>query len=139
MNPTIQRVQNQTRRHFLQHSSAGLGSIALAGLMADQAGAASASQDPLAVRKPHFQAKAKRVIYLHMTGSPPNLDLFDYKPELTKRDDQDCPDQFIEGKTFAFTSGKPKLLASPRKWQQVGSNGMWMSDAIPNLHGIADD
>ncbi|MEZ6086762.1 MAG: DUF1501 domain-containing protein [Pirellulaceae bacterium] len=140
MDPRIQRIQNQTRRHFLHQSGIGLGSIALAGLMTDKASvAASTSDNPLAVKKPHFKAKAKRVIYLHMTGSPPNLDLFDYKPELSKRDDQDCPDQFIEGKTFAFTSGKPKLLASPRKWQQVGSNGMWMSDAIPNFHGIADD
>src|SRR6056297_3945644 len=123
MNPTIQRVQNQTRRHFLQHSSAGLGSIALAGLMADQAGAASASQDPLAVRKPHFTPKAKRVIYLHMTGSPPNLDLFDYKPELNKRDGQDCPDQFLEGREFAFTTGVPKLMGSPRKWVRAGKSG----------------
>ena len=74
-----------------------------------------------------------------MTGSPPNLDMFDRKPELVKRDDQDCPDQFLEGREFAFTSGVPKLMGSPRKWKRVGENGMWMSDAIPHFHDIADE
>tara|TARA_R110002049_G_scaffold2750_7_gene22095 strand:- start:39690 stop:41078 length:1389 start_codon:yes stop_codon:yes gene_type:complete len=97
------------------------------------------SQNPLATRKPHFAAKAKRVIYLHMTGSPPNLDMFDYKPELIRRDEQDCPDEFLAGREFAFTTGTPKLLGSPRKWQQVGRSGMWMSDAVPHFHGIADE
>ena len=49
-----------------------------------------------------------------MTGSPPHLDLFDYKPDLVKLDGQDCPAQFLEGKRFAFTSGTPKLLGTPR-------------------------
>jgi hypothetical protein len=74
-----------------------------------------------------------------MTGSPPNLDLFDYKPELSKFDGKDCPDEFLEGKTFAFTSGTPKLMGSPREWSQHGKSGMWMSDAVPHFHGIADD
>ncbi|QDV68509.1 hypothetical protein Poly24_22180 [Rosistilla carotiformis] len=135
MDPRIEYAAFSTRRHFLQQSTAGVGAMALASLMAGDA----SGNDPLAAAKPHFPAKAKRVIYLHMTGSPPNLDLFDYKPELAQRDDQDCPDHFIEGKTFAFTSGKPKLLGSPRKWKQCGSHGTWMSDAIPNFHKTADD
>jgi len=91
------------------------------------------------VKAPHFAAKAKRVIYLHMTGSPPNLDMFDYKPALAKYDGKDCPDEFLAGKTFAFTTGVPKLLKSPRKWSRHGEAGMWMSDAIPHFHGIADE
>jgi hypothetical protein len=126
-----------TRRHFLRNSTAGLGGIALNAFLADEAKAATGN--PLALKKPQFPAKAKRVIYLHMTGSPPNLDMFDYKPELSKRDDQDCPDRFLEGKEFAFTSGVPKLMGSPRKWAQYGKGGSWMSDAIPHFHGIADD
>ncbi len=133
---SIERIRNQTRRHFLQQSTAGIGAAALGSLLATES---SASQDPLATRQPHFAAKAKRVIYLHMTGSPPNLDLFDYKPELVKRTGQDCPDEFIAGREFAFTTGVPKLLGSPRKWKQVGQNGIWMSDAIGHLHEIADD
>lgn len=142
MNPDLERIQFHTRRHFLRHSTAGIGGIALNALMAnDLARGASPSQqgDPLALKKPHFAAKAKRVIYLHMTGSPPNLDMFDYKPELAKYDGKDCPDQFLEGKTFAFTTGVPKLMGSPRQWSQHGKSGMWMSDAIPNFHRIADE
>jgi len=145
MHPLIERYQLQTRRHFLRQSTAGIGGIALAALLGDASGHGTASaaespvNNPLAVRQPHFPAKAKRVIYLHMTGSPPNLDMFDYKPELIKRDAQDCPDQFLAGREFAFTTGVPKLLGSPRQWQRVGECGMWMSDAIPHLHLLADD
>ena len=131
------RLQHHTRRQFLGAGSLGLGSAALAYL----SGHASAKpeENPLAPRKPHFAAKAKRVIYLHMSGSPPHLDLFDYKPELVKRTGQDVPESFLKGKRFAFTSGVPKLLGTPRKFKQYGKAGIWMSDAIPNLHPHADD
>jgi hypothetical protein len=56
-----------------------------------------------------------------------------------KRDGQECPDEYIKGKKFAFTSGTPKLMGSPRTFKQYGKNGLWMSDAIPHLHGVADD
>lgn len=152
----IERIRNNTRRHFLRHSTAGVGAAALASLLSnDFAGsgalaaaaandgsndaAGRAQENPLAAKQPPLLAKAKRVIYLHMTGSPPNLDLFDYKPELVRLNDTDCPDEFLKGKEFAFTSGTPKLLGSPRQWKQVGQAGMWMSDAIPNFHGIADE
>ena len=144
MHPRLKQLQIQTRRHFLQQSAAGLGGIALSSLMgdakaADVSAAKPAATDPLALRQPHFPAKAKRVIYLHMTGSPPNLDMFDYKPSLTRHTDQDCPDEFLAGREFAFTSGTPKLMGSPRTWSQVGKHGTWMSDAVPHFHGIADD
>ncbi len=67
------------------------------------------------------------------------MDLWDYKPELVKRTDQECPDEFIKGKQFAFTSGTPKLMGTPRTFSQHGKSGMWMSDAIPHLHQHADD
>jgi hypothetical protein len=101
--------------------------------------ASSAAADPLASKPPHFPAKAKRVIYLHLEGSPPHLDLYDYKPELVKLNGQDCPEQFIKGKRFAFTSGTPKLLGTPRTFAQHGKGGVWLSDAIPNLHTVADE
>ncbi|MFM9067599.1 MAG: DUF1501 domain-containing protein, partial [Planctomycetota bacterium] len=93
---------------------------------------------PLAPKLPPLAAKAKRVIYLHLTGSPPHLDLYDYKPELVKRDGQPCPDEFLKGKRFAFTSGVPKLLGTPRKFEPRGKSGVVLSDAIPNLHEVAD-
>lgn len=147
MDPRFESKLFSTRRHFLQQSTAGLGSIALASMM-QKDGYAEASSNArqsvapdgnTAVPGLHRPAKAKRVIYLHMTGSPPNLDLFDYKPELVNRNDQACPDSFLDGREFAFTSGVPKLMGSPRKWSQVGPQGTWMSDAIPNFHGVAEE
>jgi len=137
----INQGLNITRRHFLHASQAGIGAAALASLLARDGvvSAAPAAANPLAPHKPHFTPKVKRVIYLHMSGSPPHLDLFDYKPELVKRTGQEAPESFIKGKRFAFTSGTPKLLGTPRKFTQEGPGGIWMSDAIPNFHKVADE
>ncbi len=138
MHPQLEYLQTQTRRHFLKQSGAlSLGAIALSALSTNDA--CAGETNPLAPKKPHFAPKAKRMIYLHMSGGPPHLDIFDYKPELVKRNGQDAPDQFIKGKTFAFTSGTPKLMGTPRTFAQHGKNGLWMSDAVPNFHKIADD
>jgi hypothetical protein len=143
MNRKLLTLQDETRRHFLGQSGLGLGAMALASLGGDSAQADVAINpiQPLAERLPHFAAKAKRVIYLHLTGSPPNLDIYDHKPELVKRDGQECPQEFLEGRTFAFTSGTPKLMGSPRKFKQCGESGSWLSDAVPNLQAddIADE
>lgn len=142
MHPRLDHLRAQTRRHFLQQSTAGIGAMALASLMKNDLGAAtdpSASANPLAPRRAHFPATAKHVIYLHLTGSPPHLDLFDYKPELVKRDGQECPDHFLKGKRFAFTSGTPKLLGTPREFSRCGQGGIWLSDAVPHLHDVADE
>jgi hypothetical protein len=141
MNPEIDRLQNLTRRSFLK--SAGqfsLGAIALASMTGRGiASAVGTAANPLAPRKPHFEPKVKRVIYLHMSGGPPHLDLFDYKPELVKWNDKPCPDEFIKGRRFAFTSGTPKLMGTPHTFAQYGKNGIWMSDAIPHFQEIADE
>ncbi|MDA7932179.1 DUF1501 domain-containing protein [Mariniblastus sp.] len=136
MNPYLDQLKNRTRRHFLSAAGVGVGAIALSSLTGSTASADIPidAMQPLAKRKPHFAAKAKRVIYLHLTGSPPNLDLYDYKPELVKRTGEPCPDEFLKGRTFAFTSGVPKLLGTPRKFAQYGKNGTWLSDAVPNFH-----
>ena len=139
MHKRLEQLQSNTRRHFFKQSTAGIGGLALSCLLADETRGAVEPSNPLGSKPPHFAPKAKRVIYLHMTGSPPNLDLFDYKPELVKRDSQDCPDQFLAGREFAFTTGVPKLMGSPRNWSRVGESGMWMSDAIPHFHEVADD
>jgi hypothetical protein len=136
MHPALAQLQATTRRTFLQ-GSLGLGAVALAGLNAR--GEEPSADKPLAPRKPHFAAKAKRVIYLHMSGAPPHLDIFDYKPELQKRDGQNCPDEYLKGKRFAFTSGVPKLLGTRQPFKQHGKSGVWMSDAIKPLHAVADD
>ncbi|MDA7497574.1 DUF1501 domain-containing protein [Akkermansiaceae bacterium] len=139
MNPQLESLQYKTRRHFFKQCSMGLGGVALSEMLASDAMGLEAPNNPLLAKLPHFAPKAKRVIYLHLTGSPPHLDLWDHKPELVKRDGQECPDEYIKGKKFAFTSGTPKLMGSPRTFKQYGKNGLWMSDAIPHLHGVADD
>ncbi|MFV0446557.1 MAG: DUF1501 domain-containing protein [Planctomycetaceae bacterium] len=143
MSTELLTMLSRTRRCFLRDSVAGLGGIALSTLLRNSATGETAAAhnlgDPLALRQSHFAARAKHVIYLHMTGSPPNLDLFDYKPELVRRDGEDCPQQFLAGKRFAFTTGVPKLLGTPRQFTRCGQSGMWMSDAIPNLQRVADE
>lgn len=139
MNLNWERLQHITRRQFLKTSGQlSLGAIALQALSGSTSRAMD-SANPLAPRHSHFRPKAKRIIYLHMSGAPPHLDLFDYKPELVKRTGQLCPDDFIKGKKFAFTSGTPRLLGTPRTFSQHGKGGVWMSDAVPNFHTIADD
>src|SRR5262245_51284983 len=144
MSPELECLHLQTRRHFLQNCQVGLGAFALSSLLgraslAKESSATNSVVNPLAPRQPHFAPTAQRVIYLHLTGSPPHLDLYDHKPELVKRSGQNCPEEFTKGKRFAFTSGTPKLLGTPRKFAQRGQGGVWLSDAVPHLHGVADE
>jgi hypothetical protein len=141
MNPRLELLQSLTRRHFLKDSSMALGGLALASLLGRDARASSSAPavNPLAPKKPPLAPKANRVIYIHLTGSPPHLDLFDYKPQLVQRDGQPCPDAFLKGKRFAFTTGTPKLLGTRRKFTRCGRSGLWMSDAIPRLQGVSDE
>ncbi len=141
MNPHLLKLEHQTRRTFLR--SAGqfsLGAIAMETLLGTKAAAEPTDPSrPLAPRAPHFEPKAKRVIYLHMSGAPPHLDIFDYKPELVKRNGQDCPDAYLKGRRFAFTTGVPKLMGTPRTYAQHGPGGIWMSDALTNLPRVANE
>ena len=92
MNLREESLYNKTRREFLGTGGLGLGGIAMASMLSKQLGA-NTEIDPSHPQKPrdsHLDPKAKRVIYLHMTGSPPHLDLFDHKPELVKRDGEKC-------------------------------------------------
>ena len=134
------RARLQTRRHFLGTCQLGLGAMAMSQWL-PAAGATKGLQagNPLAPREPMLAPKAKRVIYLHMAGSPPQHDLFDYKPELVKRNMQSCPEEMIEGKQFAFIKGVPKLLGTPHKFKQHGESGAWLSDQLPLLAEHVDD
>jgi hypothetical protein len=84
-------------------------------------------------------ARAKAVIYLHMSGAPPSLDLFDYKPKLAELHMKPCPEELLKGQRFAFIKGVPKLLGSPYKFSQHGQNGAWFGETIPHIAGLADD
>ncbi len=139
MNPQYEHLQGVTRRHFLQQCHVGLGGIALATLLGEGAAAAVAPANPLAMRPARFPARAKQVIFLHMAGGPSHLELFDYKPELVKRDGQTCPEEFLKGQRFAFIKGQPKLLGTMYGFDQYGQNGMWFSSLLPHLAQVADD
>ena len=134
-----------TRRHFFGQCGVGLGAVALASLFNE--GRASADDDahtnPLAPKKPHFPAKAKRVIFLFMAGGPSQLELFDHKPKLNELNGQPIPDEFIKGKRFAFMDSfaakPPKLLATRRQFARHGNAGTWVSECLPHTAGIVDD
>jgi hypothetical protein len=139
MNSWARQLQRVTRRHFLRNCPLGIGGLALASLLAQDAESSGASDNPLAVRPPHFLARARNVIFLHMAGSPPHLDLFDYKPELVRRNGEPCPAEFFQGKRFAFTSATPTLLGTPRTFRQYGQSAIWLSDALPQLATVVDE
>ena len=135
----MEELAQVTRRHFLRSGSLGLGGLALSMLLRESARGDISLDNPFAPRPPHYRSKVKNVIFLSMSGGPPHLDLFDYKPELVRRTGEDCPKSLTEGKPFAFTAGTPKLLGTPQKFAQHGRSGAWLSAALPRLAAIADD
>jgi len=129
-------VELQTRRFFLKTSLACIGGIALNGLLPRALADASAK---VATSSKHHPAKARRVIYIHLAGAPSHLEMFDYKPELAKRDGQPCPDSFLKGKRFAFIKGVPNMLGPQCAFSQHGESGVWVSEHLPNLATQVDD
>ncbi|MFT6863340.1 MAG: hypothetical protein ACJAVK_001901 [Akkermansiaceae bacterium] len=134
-------LQNENRRLFLQKSGFGFGGAALASLMNQDA--AAAPDTPLTKLGLHHAPKAKRVIYIHMVGAPSHLDLFDYKPELQKRNGQLCPDEFFDVNQLAFIREQPNLLGTPKDEQfafkKCGQSGTELSNLLPHLQGVADE
>jgi hypothetical protein len=138
----FEHLKNISRRHFLWESAAGLGSVALGSLLGACGGKKIQSTsliDPMAVRPPHFLARAKRVIYLHMAGAPSQLELFDYKPELKKLNNELCPPSLLEGKKFAFIRGVPKMLGPQAEFKQRGQSGAYVSEHLPHFAQVADE
>src|SRR5947209_18571641 len=110
-----------SRRHFLRRAAHGFGALAFATMLADEAAAAPANAvfDPFLPRKPHFEPRAKSVIFLFMEGGPSHVDLFDPKPELIRMNGKPLPARF--GKVLTpMGIGGNKLLASKRKFRQEG-------------------
>jgi len=144
-------MKNQSRRDFLLNTGYGVSGLALSGLasgilpgggffnsaMASEL-AGDALVDPLAPKQPHFPAKVKSVIWLHMDGAPSTIDLYDYKPQLVKMHGQEIPKSFMEGIKEGVRGGTGKLYATNRTWKQYGESGAWFSDWLPNLAQHAD-
>ncbi|MEO1979653.1 MAG: DUF1501 domain-containing protein, partial [Fuerstiella sp.] len=113
-----------SRRNTLRTSAASLAGIALGGV-----GMARAEEPEVGVPLlPNHTPRAKRIIFLFMHGGPSQVDTFDYKPELQKRDGQEIDVEFRRRKVK-----KQKLLASQRKFARYGESGLWCSDAFPNI------
>lgn len=133
---------NDNRRNFLKTAGTGFGGMAMGGLIPGvgfiSAAEAAAYVDPLAPKPPHFPAKAKAVIWLHMNGAPATIDLFDHKPDLIKLSGQEVPASFLKGIKTSTQGGVGKLLATNRTWKQHGESGAWFSDWVPNLAKHAD-
>jgi hypothetical protein len=130
------------RRELLHSIGSGFGAMALAGLL-DQVGFSNrvqaadelASSSALAPRLPHFPAKAKAVIQLCQNGGPSQMDLFDHKPELSKRNGQPHPGQV---ETFQL-GNKNVLMGTPFQFAKHGECGMELSELIPHLASVCDD
>jgi hypothetical protein len=138
-----QLKQALTRRHFFGLASTGLGTAALASLLAP---AASGAQDASATGGlpglPHFPPKAKRVVFLHQSGGPSQIDLFDYKPKLKEYMGVDLPASVRMGQRITgMTSGQTTLPVAPSvfKFAQYGNSGAWVSELMPHTAKIVDD
>src|SRR6266700_2787377 len=127
MNP-----QQIARRWFLQQCGVGLGAMALGQLL-------SASENPLAPKKPHFAPKAKSVIFLFMAGAPSHLELFDYKPQLAKFDGTLPPADLVKDYRAAFINPSTKLLGPKFKFAKQGKCGVLLSELLPYLSQVVDD
>jgi hypothetical protein len=127
-----------TRREFLCRCGMGMGALALTNLMAEigflSPAQAADALNPLATRKPHFPAKAKRVIHLFMNGGPSHVDTFDPKPSLTKYHGKPLPYENFrtERKTGA-------AFGSPFKFQKYGQSGIEVSELFHNVAQSIDD
>jgi hypothetical protein len=152
MHPLFEEwVRAETRRQFFTRGGNAVGMAALASLLgasgasrllgATSEARASGHDLPVAIG-PHYPAKAKQVIYLHMVGGPSQLDLFDYKPNLGEWFDKDLPDSVRMGQRLTtMTSGQKRFPIAPTKYKfaQQGQCGMWVSELLPNLSKCVDD
>ena len=135
--PVDQYLRTLTRRQLFQRVGLGVGGLALANLLNNDL--AAAPKNPFS----HFAPKAKNVIYFHLVGAPSHLDLFDYKPELQKRNGELCPKEMFEGKQLAFIRSRPSLLGTSKEskyeFKKCGKSGIRISNLLPHLQTVADD
>ena len=147
MNPLRESKLIETRRHFFGRTAGGIGTAALASLLNENANAttsASKTKGELGgiPGVPHFPAKAKRVIYLFMSGAPSQLDMWDYKPKMNDWYDKDLPDSIRNGQRITtMTSGQKRFPIAPStfKFSQHGKEGVWISELLPHTAKVVDD
>ena len=127
----LQVAGTVSRRRLLQRAGGGLGWLAAVSLLGRDA--VGGSLNPLAPKPAHFTARAKSVIWIFANGGPSQVDTWDYKPELAKRDGKEL-DGF-DKKTGFFPGSVGPLMKSPFAWQQSGQSGTWTSDLSPIFPG----
>ncbi|MCS1409090.1 MAG: hypothetical protein M2R45_02269 [Verrucomicrobia subdivision 3 bacterium] len=130
------------RRQFLRQFGMGLGALALAdmGFSLSQAAEPLGAQDSLGLC--HFAPKAKRVIYLFQSGGPSQIDLYDPKPELSRRHGEELPESVRRGQRLTAMSGNQASLpmaGSPFKFERHGQSGIQICEILPNVASIVDD
>jgi hypothetical protein len=143
MNPFNEFKLNVTRRHFFATGSHAVGWAALSTLMGraalgETAGAAASAKPS----RTHHTPKAKHVIYLHMVGGPPQMDLYDYKPVMGDWYDKDLPDSVRMGQRLTtMTSGQARFPIAPSKFKfaRHGQCGMWVGELLPYTARMVDD
>ncbi len=134
MTPEDHFLRTITRRHFFNDCAVGVGSLALSSLLGQ-----AATRTPLAARQSMAVPRAKNVIYLFMAGGPSHLELFEYKPELTRYHGEKPPESLMKGKRFAFLKGDETLLGQKQTFSQHGKSGAWLSDLLPHHRKIVDE
>ena len=148
MNPLYENALHVSRREFFGRSATGVGTAALASLLARDGHATDRVLGRVLDRVgglsglPHFAPKAKRVIYLFQNGGPTHVDLFDYKPSLKQMHGQPVPQDYIGEKRFSTMTGNPSgkvMLAPVEPFKQYGQSGAWVSDFMPYTAGVVDD
>ena len=137
-------ILNETRRQFFEKGAKGIAGIALANLLSENSWATSDNPDVLGGLSylPHFAPKAKRCIYLHMMGGPPQMDLLDYKPKMKDWYDRDLPESVRRGQRLTtMTSGQARFPIAPSvfKFKQYGQSGAWISELLPYTAKMVDD
>ena len=148
MDPVRELILAETRRQFFGKVAKGIGGVALSSLLAgDDAAFAlpTLGQDQATgglPSLPHFAPKAKRCIYLHMMGAPPQMDLLDYKPGMKDWYDKDLPESIRQGQRLTtMTSGQARFPIAPSvfEFQQHGQSGAWVSELLPYTAKMVDD
>ncbi|MEK6476237.1 DUF1501 domain-containing protein [Catalinimonas sp. 4WD22] len=140
-----EHFNQMNRRHFLSRMSLGLGGMALGSLFGCSSNASpEMATDPMQgiLDKLHFAPKAKRVIYLFQSGGPSQMDLFDYKPMLSKMHGEELPASVRMGQRLTgMTAGQSSfpLASSLFEFKQHGQSGAWVSDLMPHTAEIADE
>ncbi len=144
MHPLEEAIRIETRRQFFRRGANGIGGLVLASMLGEEAAAKTPSERVAGglPHLPHFAPKAKRCIYLHMMGAPPQMDLLDYKPAMKNWYDKDLPDSIRQGQRLTtMTSGQSRFPIAPSvfKFKQHGQSGAWISELLPKTAEMVDD